>query len=117
MATKDILIKDSNQSQLGLIDLFYCITLFCILLGCHRFISQPAAVILCGAVVVYLVLRQIPCRYGAIGGVLAFGTSMICLPLMLIFGGLSAVAGILLCLVFPSTAYVLGAIYTEFREL
>ena len=106
-----------DDSQLSLIDLFYCMTLFCVLLGCHRFISQPTAVVLCGAVAVYLVLRFVPCQYGAIGGMLAFGTSVICLPMMLFFGGFSALSGILTCFVFPSTAYVLGAIYTEYREL
>ena len=105
------------SQQTGLIDLFYGTTLFCVVIGCYSFISPVAAVILCGAVAVYLVLRLVPCQYGVIGGVLAFGTSIICLPWMLIFGGLSAVSGVLLCLVFPSTSYVLGAIYTEIREL
>ena len=113
----DSSITKRNDSQLGLIDLFYGMTLFCVILGCHSFIDQSAAVVLCGAVTVYVVLRFIPCQYGAMGGMLAFMTSVICLPLMLGFGGLSAISGILLCLVFPSTAYVLGAIYTEFREL
>jgi hypothetical protein len=113
----DLSIVKPNDSQLGLIDLFYCMTLFCVIIGCHSFISEPGAVLLCGAVAVYAVLRFIPCQYGAIGGMLAFGTSVICLPFMLNFGGLSAGTGILLCLAFPPTAYVLGAIYTEFREL
>ena len=117
MAPKDLSMSEPKSSQLGLIDLFYCTTLFGVVLGCFRFISQPAAVILCGGLAVYLVLRLIPCQYGVLGGVLAFSTSVLCLPLMLTFGGLSAVSGILLCLAFPSTAYVLGAIYTEFREL
>jgi len=113
----DLAISQRKDSQLGLIDLFYCMTLFCLIVGCHSFISQSAAVVLCGAVAVCLVLRLVPCQYWAIGGMLAFGASVICLPLMLNFGGLSALSGILLYLVFPSTAYVLGAIYTEFREL
>ena len=113
----DHLLVRRGDSQLGLIDLFYCMTLFCVILGCHSFINQPAAVVLCGGVAVYLVLRFIPCQYGVLGGMLAFGTSVICLPLMLSFGGVSALSGILLCLVFPSTAYVMGAIYTEYREL
>ena len=106
-----------TKSQLGLIDLFHCMTLFCVILGCHSFISQPSAVVLCGGLTVYLVLRVFPSQYGLIGGMLAFGTGVICLPPMLRFGGLSETSGIMLSLVFPCTAYVFGAIYTEFREL
>ena len=106
-----------TESQIGLIDLFNCVTLFCVILGCHSFISQPCGIVLCGGLAVYLVLRVFPSQYGVIGGMLAFGTSVICLPLLLLLGGLSSISGIMLCLVFPCTAYVFGAIYTEFREL
>ncbi len=112
----DLSSEEQKKSQLGLIELFHCTTLFCVIIGCHSFISQSIAVVLCGAVTVGMVLRLFPCQYAPIGGLMAFGASVTCLPLMLGLGGLSELGGMLLCLGFPSTAYVLGAIYTEFRE-
>lgn len=89
----DLSLDERNDVQVGLGDLFTCMTLFGVLIGCYSFISHSAALVLCAAMLVYAILRLFPCQYGVFGGMLAFGTSVICLPLVLRFGDLTPSAG------------------------
>ncbi len=107
----------SSSAQVGLIDLFYFTTLICVVVACGSFVSQAAAIVVCAAIVVGCVVHWLPSEYGAIGGLKGFGASLICLPLVLRFAGWSSIGGIGFCLLFPTAAYVLGAIYTEMRAL
>ncbi len=106
-----------NDSQLSLLDLFYVTTLFGLVMGLYSFISPWAAIVFSGGMLVYLILRFAPVHYGTLGGLQAFGTSVLCLPAMLSLAEMSAVGEVVLCLAFPSSSYVLGAIYTELRAL
>ncbi len=107
----------SSSSQIGLIDLFYLTTLFCVVVACGSFVGQAAALVVCAAIVVGCVVHWLPSEYGAIGGLKGFGAALVCLPFVLSFAGLSSIGGIGFCLLFPTAAYVLGAIYTEMRAL
>lgn len=109
--------QPQGDLQLRLLDLFYATTLFAAVMGLYKFLHPSASVVLSGALLVYAVLRFSPVQYGTLGGLQAFGTSLVCLPLMLFFAELSGLGDVALCLAFPTAAYVLGAIYTELRAM
>lgn len=104
------------SGQMSLLGAFWCTTLFCTICGLHNFCGPAFSLGFAIVFVVYGVLRIFPCTYGVTGGLVAFLTSLLCLPVAVVFGGLSSLSQIVLTLMMPCVAFMVGAFLTEWQE-
>ncbi len=96
-----------SNHQIGLKGIFICMTLVAAIIAAFRFAHPLIGGLLCTSIVVLSVLRIAPREYAATGGLQAFMTSLVCLPVMLMLVQ-DVATQVILCLAMPTFAFLSG---------